>query len=384
VILSLACPVIARAQVVYTTVARSGQVVPQTDGLTSYRFSGNVINAAGQVATNLSYDRPSIKQALTLFPSPGVYNPIAFQGNPAPGAADGATFGSNFANLTLNAPGQVSFKNFIGSDITKDESVFTTPNPDSDIATSMFLTAREGYPAPGLPAGVVYTRVAGDNIMIPSPILGDGGQVAFVSGLSGGDTTSTNQRALFAGGPGGPTLVVRQGTPTPHPGFDYSFDFSSNLNINPANQIAFRSSLRAASTTYSNGGIFLATPQVAGGPYKVEELATLRNAPPGGSSGFTSFSIPSLNPAGAVAFTGDTGSTSAPNQYLLVGRPGNLATVAHTGDPLPGGSGAIPIKISDPLLSTSGAVTFEATLSGTDTAHEPPSPSPATPPATAW
>src|SRR5258705_13501391 len=96
-ILSLACPVIIQAQVVYTMVARSGQVVPQTDGLPSYRFSGNVINAAGQVATDLSYDRASIKHALTLFPSAGVYNPVAFQGNPAPGAADGATFGSIFS-----------------------------------------------------------------------------------------------------------------------------------------------------------------------------------------------------------------------------------------------------------------------------------------------
>src|SRR5207248_1359534 len=134
----------------------------------------------------------------------------------------------------LNAPGQVLFKNYIGSDFTKDESIFTTPSPASDIAISMFLTAREGNPAPGLPAGVVYTRVAADNYVFPQPILSNGGQVAFISGLSGGDTTSTNQHALFAGGPGGPSLVVRQGDPTPHPGFDYSFDFSSNLNINPA------------------------------------------------------------------------------------------------------------------------------------------------------
>jgi hypothetical protein len=360
----------SRAQVIYTTVARTGQTVPQTGGLTAYRFSAAVINNAGQVATDLSYDRSSVKHALTLFPSPGVYNPVAFQGSPAPGADDGATFGSGFSSITLNDPGQVHFKNFIGADLTKDESLFTTPNPLSASALSMYLTAREGYPAPGaLPAGTLLTRVAGDNAMITGAILGDGGHVAFISGLSGGGTTTTNPRALFAGSPAGPSLVVRQGDPTPHPGFDYSFDFFSNLTINPVGQVAFRSSLRSNTTTYSNGGIFVATPQTSGAPYAVNELATLRENPPGASTAYTSFSIPSVNAAGDVAFTGDVGSTSAPNNFLLIGRPGSLKTVAHTGDLLPS-AGVTPNRIFDPLLSTNGAITFQATLAGADTAHD--------------
>jgi hypothetical protein len=360
-------PLTAAAQVIYTTIAHTGEVVPDTHGATSFRFSSSVINNGGQVATDLTYDRATFKHALTLFPTPGQYNPIDFQGNPAPGATDNATFGSIFSNITLNDIGQAQFKNSIGSDFTKDEAVFTTPNPQSDIAISMFLTAREGNPAPGLPAGTLYTRVGAENAMIPQPILGDGGHVAFVSGLSGGGTTAANQHALFAGSPAGPTLVIRQGDPTPHPGFNNSFDFGSNLNINPAGQVAFRSSLISGGSTFSNGGIFLAT-QKPGAPYVVEKLATLRESPPAGSSAFTSFSAPSLNAAGDVAFMGDTGATTA-NQYLLVGRPGKLLTVAHTGDPIDGNGPTahaplIANTFSAPILSTNGAVTFEATLAG--------------------
>jgi hypothetical protein len=357
----------APAQVIYTTIAHTGEVVPGTNGATSFRFGSSVINNAGQVGTDLLYDRAALKHALTLFPTPGQYNPIAFQGNVAPGATDNATFGPSFANITLNNIGQVHFKNYIGSNFNTDESLFTTPDPRSEIALSMFLTARKGNPAPGLPAGTLYTRVGAENYMIPQPILGDGGQVAYVSGLAGGGTTTANQHALFAGSPAGPTLVVRQGDPTPHPGFNYAFDFGSNLNINPAGQVAFRSSLISGASTYSNGGIFLATPK-AGAPYAVQELATLREQPPGSSSAFTSFSAPSLNAAGDVAFLGEAKVTTA-DQYLLVGRPGKLLTVAHTGDPINGNGPTanapyVPYAFSAPLLSTNGAVTFQASLTG--------------------
>ena len=363
-IASLALSTAASAQVQYTVIGRTGDPVPQTDKLQAFRFNTFALNNAGQVAADVLYDRASLKHALTRFPTPGVYNPIAFQGNVAPGAGDGATFGPSFANTTLNDIGQVTFKNYIGSDFTKDESIFTTPNPQSDIAISMFLTAREGNPAPGLPAGTVYTRVGADNYMIPLPVFGEGGQVAFVSGLSGGGTTTANGKALFAGGPGGLVPVVRQGDESAHPGFTYLFDFGSNLTINPSGAIAFRSSLRSGSVNVTNGGVFLATPQAGGTSYKVEELATARDMPPGGGNAFIGVSNPSINPAGDVAFVGETGA-AAPNAYLLVGRPGKLTTVAHTGDTIPG-TGVAPTFFTDPLLSTNGAVTFAAGIAGAD------------------
>ena len=359
-------PLSAAAQVDYTLIAHSDQVVPQTDGLLSYRFGPPVLNDAGQVAADLTYDRKALRHALTIFPTPGVYNPIAFQGNVAPGATDGATFGPTFANATLNDIGQVTFKNYIGSDFSKDESIFTKPNPASDIAISMFLTARKGDPAPGLPDGTVYTRVGADNYMIPLPVFGEGGQVAFVSGLSGGGTTAANAKALFVGPPGGLKPIVRQGDPTPHDGFTYLFDFGSNLNINPAGAVAFRSALKSGASTYPNGGIFLATPQSGGTSYNVEKLATLRESPPDSTRTFIGFSNPSLNPAGDVAF-GETGA-AAPDAYLLVGRPGKLVTVAHTGDTIPG-AGVAPTFFVDPLLSTNGAVTFAAGIAGADGAR---------------
>lgn len=361
------------AQVIYTTIAHTGEVVPNTGGLTSFRFSSSVINNAGQVATDLLYDRATPKHALTLFPAPGQYNPVAFQGNVAPGATDNATFGPSFANITLNDIGQVHFKNYIGSDFNKDETLFTTPNPESEIALSMFLTARKGDPAPGLPAGTLYTRVGAENYMIPQPILGDGGQVAYISGLSGGGTTNSNLHALFAGSPAGPSLVVRQGDPTPAPGFNYSFDFGSNLNINPAGQIAFRSSVQSTTGNIASGGVFLATPQ-SGGGYSIGKLAVARETAPGSALTYNVFSAPSLNAAGDVAFMAE-GKSNGPEDYLFVGKPGKLLTVAHTGEPINGNGPTanaplIAGTFSAPLLSTNGSVSFQTTLAGADAASD--------------
>ena len=360
-------PLSAAAQVDYTVIAHTGEVVPQTDGLLSYRFSLPVLNRYGQAAAGLAYDPSALKQALTLFPTPGEYNPIAFQGKPAPGADDGATFGSSFSGITLNSIGQVAFKNYIGSDITKDESLFTTPSPLSDIAISMFLTAREGGAAPGLPAGTVYTRVGVENSTFSTPVLGNGGQVAFTSGLSGAGTTTDTAHALFAGSPGGPTLVLREGDPTPYNGFN--FGVASNLNINPAGQIAFRSSLHSGANLYTNAGIYLATPKSDFSGYTVAKVANLRESPTPSPvyHAYIGFSAPSLNAAGDVAFVGETGA-AAPNAYLLVGRPGKLATVAHTGDIIPG-TGVAPSFFNDPLLSANGAVTFSAAIAGADNAR---------------
>jgi hypothetical protein len=356
-------PLRAVAQVDYTVVAHSDQPVPQTNGLLSYSFSLPVLNRYGQVATNLYYDRSSLKQALTLFPTPGEYNPIAFQGNPAPGADDGAPFGAGFTGISLNSIGQVTFKNYIGSNIAKDEALFTTPSPLSDIAISMFLTAREGYAAPGLPAGTVYTRVGAENATFSSPLLGNGGQVAFTAGLSGAGTTAGTAHALFAGSPGAPTLVLREGDPTPYNGFN--FGVPSNLNINPAGQIAFRSSLHSGANLFPNGGIYLATPKADWSGYTVAKVANLRESPTPSPlyHAYTSFSAPSLNAAGDVAFVGQVDSSTG-SQYLMLGKPGKLAIVAHSGEPLVTDNGLTltPTRIGDPLLSTNGAVTFGATL----------------------
>jgi len=84
----------AGAQVVYTTIARTGDVVPETGGLAAYRFGLPVTNDGGYVAADVQYDVTAIKHAMTLFPSPEQYDPKAIQGKPAPGVDDGATFSS--------------------------------------------------------------------------------------------------------------------------------------------------------------------------------------------------------------------------------------------------------------------------------------------------
>jgi hypothetical protein len=356
---------LAGAQVVYTTIARTGDVVPNTGGLAAYRFGPAVTNDGGYVAADVQYDRTAVKHALTLFPSPSQYDPKAIQGNPAPGVDDAATFSSfYFGPPTLNAIGQLQFRTRLDNAATGNrEAIFTTPSPLSAIGISMFLTAREGEQAAGLPAGVRYDRGFGNSAFLPS-LLSDGGQVAFPSPLAGSGISG--DYGIFAGSPGGPALVMRQGDPAPQAGYTISLNNANGVspNINAAGQIILRTALQSGATTYQDAAVLRLTPPAGGsGAYKVEELASRGQDAPGtvNQTFGGRFSAPSLNPAGYAAFTADLLSVATPPQVVYVGKPGSLTAVARTQDVAPGTAMKFN-RLSSPLLAADNTVAFTASL----------------------
>lgn len=366
-ILLLSAPV-AGAQVVYTTIARTGDVVPETGGLAAYRFGLPVTNDGGYVAADVQYDVTAIKHALTLFPSPGQYEPKAIQGKAAPGVDDGATFSSfYFGPPTLNRIGQLQFRTQLdNAAIGNREAIFTTPSPLSAGAISMFLTAREGEQVPGQPTGVLYDRGAGNSAFLPN-LLSDGGQVAFPSALAGPGVTADNSYAFFAGSPGGPSMILRSGDPAPQAGYTIALNNINGVrpNINAAGQVTLRTALRSGTTTFQDAAVLRLTPSTSGtgGPYKVEELASRGLLAPGTGGQFfgSRFSAASLNPGGYAAFTADLTSVATPPQVVYVGKPGALTAVARTQDAAPGTKLSFN-QFSAPLLAADNSVAFAASL----------------------
>jgi len=136
------------------------------------------------------------------------------------------------------------------------------------------IIMREGDPAP-LPTGT-------GNYGAPTLAqgFGQGGGCAFVCTLSGGTVTAADDNAVFVGGPAGFQLVHREGTPAPGiPG----------ALMGTANNTQSYSDFEGGSTAF----------------YCV------------------------LTDAGG-------GITSANDQTLWIGRPGNLRLLAREGDPAPG------------------------------------------------
>lgn len=367
---------LAGAQVVYTTIARTGEVVPDTGGLAAYRFGLPVNNDGGYVAADVQYDVTAIKHAMTLFPSPGQYEPKAIQGKAAPGVDDGATFSASYYGPpTLNRIGQLQFRTQLDNAATGNrEAIFTTPSPLSAIAVSMFLTAREGEQVPGQPAGVLYNRGAGNSAFLPN-LLSDGGRVAFPSALAGPGVTTDNGYAFFAGSPGGPEMILRSGDPAPQAGYSLALWNINGLrpNINAAGQITLRTALRAGSITYNDAAVLRLTPPAEGqtGGYKVEGLAARGEVAPGtGGQVFGSrFTGASLNPGGYAAFTADLLSVATAPQVVYVGKPGTLTPVAQTQDAAPG-TGMKFNRLSAPLLAADNSVAFAASLLTTDGASD--------------
>lgn len=77
---------------------------------------------------------------------------------------------------------------------------------------------------------------------------------------------------------------------------------------------------------------------------------------------FTSFGVPAINDAGAIAFLAKWSSPTSAGAGIFAGNPAVL--VAKTGDPATGAAPATFKSFADPVLDSDGHVAFLATLAG--------------------
>jgi PEP-CTERM motif len=204
------------------------------------------------------------------------------------------------------------------------------------LAAQPVLIALSGTPDP---AGDNYTGFS-------APVLNASGQVAFVA------NTSVAGSGLFVGTPGSLlTTVALQGNAAPAGG-NYT-GFNAPV-LNASGQVAFQ-----ATTSVSGNGIFVGTP---GSPLAMAALQGAAAPNCGGATFNGTFGNPVLNASGEVAILGTltTGSgspavTTATNQGLFAGEPGDLVLCVRKGD----------VLAADPT-STVSAINFTTGSGGQD------------------
>lgn len=278
---------------------------------------------------------------------------VALSGQQAPGMPAGVTFSAidfAFGFGYLNNTGHVAFLAFVqGPGITPDNDRGIWVGRPGALA----LAAREGNPAPDLPAGVVY----GTLNEIPS-LSGDGA-VAFRATLAGTGVTFTNDQALFGGTNGAIRLGARVGDLAPgSPGTTYGSVTASS--INSFHQLAFGGTTGAGDAT-----IWFGAPGSINRSTSVGDPAD--GFPPGVNYAGLNLggALPpvALNSAGQIVFSGSVagpGIGAANNDVLWGGLPLSPHRVAWTDTGGPGefvGYGAF-------VISDSGLAAFTTVIEG--------------------
>jgi hypothetical protein len=353
----------AAGQVQYRTVALSGQPAPGTPAGVNYAafFGEPVLNDTGQVA----YFADLVGSGVTAGNSQAIYaGPVAAPqllaraGDAAPGMAMGVNY-SSFRNApALNDAGQVAYRaTLTGSDVTftDDQAIY------AGSLAAVQLVAREGGPAPGTSAGVNY-------LSFPSePALNDAGQVAYSARLTGSGVAGDSDEATYAGPLAAPQLIVREGNAAPgaSPGVNYTEFNSLTPALNDAGQVAYRAELDGIGVTTQNYRA------IYGGPLAAPQLvARSGNDAPGtvGLVPYSSFSPPTLNNAGHVAFfavLAGGGVTPGVTDAIFAGPLAAPQLVAREGNAAPGTPVGVKYSHPDlPVLNDDGDVAYFARLTG--------------------
>jgi hypothetical protein len=161
-------------------VAREGDPVPAAipGAVFADAFSNPMLNGAGDMALlgglrvgtgGVTSDDDDV---IWLFGREGHASVIAREGEPAPGAPDGAVY-SQLRHVSLNDSGQVAFNGRLavgpGGVVAGEEKAIWGPGPDGELT----MLVRDGDPVPGRPAGVRFTGI--DH----GPLLNNRGDVVF-------------------------------------------------------------------------------------------------------------------------------------------------------------------------------------------------------------
>ena len=219
-------------------------------------------------------------------------------------------FDVNFSNLFTHPVndrgGRVAFTGRLGpsTEVTfaNDTGIWSGP------VDALALLAREGAPAPGVPAGMVF-----DDFEDNFSVIINGGRIAFYATLLGPGAAEGTDEGVWSNVTGSLTLSARAGAAAP--GTETTFFGVGFPALNAAGQIAFTGVLNAADPEDTVLGIWMQEPngvvrlvirdedeiRIAG---QLRSVSGISTAGTGGEGGRGS----GLNDAGQIVLTGTVGA----------------------------------------------------------------------------
>jgi len=255
--------------------AREGDLVPflpngERWGDLQFALTTHHVNALGSVAfQNIlrtgTGGVTAANDSLLVFGAPGTLQVALREGSPWPGAANNETVGPIATFVQMNEAGMLlhPVNLLVGSG--------TVPvTASNDRALGIWVSgldnvvAREGDPAPGLPAGVVFTDVSPTVAFhgTSSCCFNQAGIVLFSANLSGGGTVAgVDDGSLWLGGPTGPgslAKVFRRNDPAPTlpAGVNFGAVANDSLAVDDVGNVAFTTTLQGTVTAADDSAVW--------------------------------------------------------------------------------------------------------------------------------
>lgn len=258
---------------------------------------------------------------------------VALSGTPAPGMPAGSVF-SGFTVPTMNNAGQVAFRGVL-------EPTTFSPIWSSGIwsegSGSLALLAADGMQAPGAPEGATY-------VTLYDPLINDQGQVAFGAELSVQTSDGLDVSGIWSQAKGDVGLVAISGQQAPGmpAGTTISGVGSAEFLFNDAGQTAFTAVLDSEEGV-SGVGIW------SEGSGSLTLVAKEGNPAPGVSGGnYRTLHGQMLNGNGEIAFSSLLDSPpiaiSTLDAAAWVSTNGTLSLAARAGTPATGMSGGMVLS----------------------------------------
>lgn len=255
-----------------TLLAREGDQVPflptgVTWGALTTSLQNNSINTSGQVLFQTTVlGATTTTDALIVTGFPGSLLPVVREGDVLPtGEVLIGVSGNTMSFINqINELGQVVHElrfsvTAPSTATTANDRALAVWNAGTDV-----IIAREGQQAPGLPTGTLFaTPALGWTASVGGGSFTRSGKMLMISPLDGAGTTTANDNALYYGGLGGWTLVLREGDACPGLTGGEQFLFVGNVSMmcNDAGDLTFIAGLTGGSVTTSNdSSVWIGTP----------------------------------------------------------------------------------------------------------------------------
>jgi hypothetical protein len=350
----------AGGQVRYTTVGLTGGVAPGLAGVRYQGFGLPVMNEVGEVAFLAALEGEGVTQTnrgAIFAGAPGSLRMAAREGEPAPGMPAGVIY-RELADATMGL-NRLGEVAYDAVLVRPASGELTLAVYASGLAGTQVL-ARGGEAAPGLGGGVTYQFDVDEDSRVA---LNNDGRTAFFGLLAGpGITGVSDDVVIGASSSGGRVVVAREGGQAAGlpAGVTYGRMFVDGFSaVGGAEHVGFVGMLGGAVTPANDQAVF------AGPAGALRLVARKGGAVPGAAGvnygGF--FPQPTLNDAGDVGFwamVSESGGTQG--EALVAGPIDSPVVVARTGQDAPGVAGAtyVGLGLGPPTLSAGGDIAYFA------------------------